>query len=91
MGGRELKSGGADVFEREKVGEGNETSGWIAVCAGGREGGSVRPRPDSNPRRLSVVTQKPSLKRQQSKEAKNRKYLTWYLIFINLFNLYSFA
>jgi hypothetical protein len=44
MGGRELKSGGADVFEREKVGEGNETSGWIAVCAGGREGVSVRDR-----------------------------------------------
>jgi hypothetical protein len=44
MGGRELKSGGADVFEREKVGEGNETSGWIAACAGGREGGSVRGR-----------------------------------------------
>jgi len=42
----------------------------------GREGGSVRPRPDSNPRRLSVVTQKPSLKRQQSKEAKNRKDFT---------------
>jgi hypothetical protein len=37
MDGRELKSGGAEVFEREKVGEGNETSGWIAVCAGGRE------------------------------------------------------
>jgi len=44
MDGRELKSGGAEAFEREKVGEGNETSGWIAVCAGGREGASVRGR-----------------------------------------------
>jgi len=57
----------------------------------GREGGSVRPRPYSNPRRLSVVTQKQSLKRQQSEEAKNKKYLAWYLIFINVFNLYLFA
>jgi hypothetical protein len=48
MDGRELKSGGAEVFAREKVEEGNETSGWIAVCAAGREGGregaSVRGR-----------------------------------------------
>jgi succinate-acetate transporter protein len=40
---------------------------------------------------LSVVTQKQSLKRQQSEEAKNKKYLAWYLIFINVFNLYLFA
>jgi hypothetical protein len=44
MDGRELKSGGAEVFAREKVGEGNETSGWIAECAAGREGASVRGR-----------------------------------------------
>jgi hypothetical protein len=45
MGGRELKSGGADVFEREKVGE--ETKGADGLqCAreGGREGASVRGR-----------------------------------------------
>jgi hypothetical protein len=39
MDGRELKSGGAEAFARGKVGEGNETSGWIA----GRERGRERP------------------------------------------------
>jgi hypothetical protein len=36
MGDRELNLGGAEVFERKKVKEGNEKNGWITTC--GREG-----------------------------------------------------
>jgi len=39
MGDRELKLGDIEVFEREKVREGNEMSGWICnMWEGGREG-----------------------------------------------------
>jgi len=43
MGDRELKLGDVEVFEREKIKEGNLKNGWIATCGkeGGREGGNV--------------------------------------------------
>jgi len=40
MGDRELKLGGIEMFEREKVREGNEKSGWICnTWEGMKEGG----------------------------------------------------
>jgi hypothetical protein len=61
VGGRELKFGGAKVFERKKVKKGNVKSRWIAMCS--REGrrkclAIARFEPLSLVRRHSKITSK---------------------------------